>query len=118
MRRKPSARVASAGVTHTQMAIQDELGWLFREQPTEDYGIDAHAEVVVDGEEVSGKLLALQIKAGISWFREPGQGGWWFRPDAEHVQYWRNHSLPAIVVLYHPETDRCYWQRVSQETLV
>jgi hypothetical protein len=99
------------------MAIEDGLGWLFRAQPTEDYGIDAHAEVV-DGEEVSGKLLALQIKGGTSWFREPGPNGWWFRPDAEHVQYWRDHSLPVIVVLYHPETGRCHWQRVSQETLV
>jgi Domain of unknown function (DUF4365) len=117
MRRKPSAKVAGAGVTHTRMAVEDELGWLFREQPTEDYGIDAHAEVV-DDEEVSGKLLALQIKGGKSWFNESGPGGWWFRPDAEHVRYWRNHSLPVVVVLYHPETERCHWQRVSPETLV
>jgi hypothetical protein len=32
---------------------------LFREQSTEDYGIDAHNEVD-DGEDVSGRLLALQ----------------------------------------------------------
>ena len=77
MRRKPSAKVARAAVTHTRMAIEDGLGWLFREQPTEDYGIDANAEVV-DYEEVSGKLLAIQIKGGKSWFKEPGPGGWWF----------------------------------------
>ena len=46
MRRKPSAKVASVGVAHAKLAIEEELGWLFREQPTEDYGIDAHAEVV------------------------------------------------------------------------
>lgn len=117
MRRKPSAKAASAGLTHTQMAIEDGLGWLFRAQPTEDYGIDAHAEVV-DGEKVSGKLLALQIKGGTSWFREPGPGGWWFRPDAEHVQYWRNHSLPVVVILFHPGTNLCHWQLVSEQTLV
>lgn len=116
MRRTPGARVASAAVTHTRLAIEDAMGWLFREQPTEDYGIDAHAEVV-DGEDVSGKLLALQIKGGPSWFTKPGTDGWWYRPSAEHVRYWTNHSLPVIVVLYHPETDRCYWQRISQETL-
>ena len=77
MRRKPSAKVASAGVTHTKLAIEDELHWLFRDQPTEDYGIDAHVEVV-DGEDVRGRLLALQIKSGESWFRELGPGGWWF----------------------------------------
>ena len=117
MRRRPSAKVASEGVTHTQQAIEDELGWLFRNQPTEDYGIDAHAEVV-DGEDVRGRLLALQIKGGTSWFKEVAPGGWWFRPDAEHVRYWTNHSLPVVVVLYHPERKRCHWQLVNRETLV
>ena len=117
MRRKPSAKVASQGVTHTQQAIEDELGWLFRNQPTEDYGIDAQAEVV-DGEDVRGRLLALQIKSGTSWFKEAKPGGWWFRPDREHVQYWTNHSLPVVVVLYHPETGRCHWQLVNRKTLV
>lgn len=40
------------------MAIEDELRWLFREQPTEDHGIDAHAEVV-DSQEIGGKLAHL-----------------------------------------------------------
>ena len=86
MRRKPSARVASEGVTHTQQAIEVALGWLFRNQPTEDYGIDAQAEVV-NREDVRGRLLALQIKSGTSWFKDTGPSGWWFRPDREHVQY-------------------------------
>jgi hypothetical protein len=116
MRRKPSARVASEGVTHTQQAIEDKLGWLFRNQPTEDFGIDAHAEVV-DGEDVRGRLLALQIKSGESSFKESGPGGWWFRPDKEHVQYWLNHSLPVVVVLYHPVTQQCHWQLVNRATL-
>jgi len=111
-----SARVASAAVTHTRLAVEDELGWLFREQPTEDFGIDAHAEVV-DGEDVRGRLLGLQIKGGMSWFSERAAGGWWFRPDAAHVRYWMSHSLPVVVVLYHPGTRRCHWQLVGPKTL-
>jgi Domain of unknown function (DUF4365) len=117
MRRRPSARMASVGVARVGLAVQRDLGWLFREQPTEDYGIDAQVEVV-DGETVRGKLLAIQIKSGKSLFREPGPGGWWFRPDAKHVRYWMNHSLPVAVILYHPETDTCYWQLVNANTLV
>ncbi|MDX2548271.1 DUF4365 domain-containing protein [Streptomyces sp. WI04-05B] len=116
MRRKPSAKVANIGVTRTKLAVEDELKWLFREQPTEDYGIDVHAEVV-DGEDVRGRLLALQIKSGKSWFRESAPEGWWFRPDGAHVDYWLNHSLPVAVVLYHPETKRCHWQLVNRQTL-
>jgi uncharacterized protein DUF4365 len=116
MRRKPSAKVASIGVTRTKLTIEERLGWLFREQPTEDYGIDAHAEVV-DKEMVRGRLLALQVKSGLSWFAEPGPGGWWFRLDANHVQYWTNHSLPVVVVLYQPMTRQCHWQLVNRNTL-
>lgn len=116
MRRKPSARVATVGVTRTKLIVEEELQWLFREQPTEDYGIDAHVEVV-DGEDVRGRLLALQIKSGKSWFKEAVPGGWWFRPDAEHVAYWLNHSLPVAVVLHHPQTRRCHWQLVNRHTL-
>lgn len=102
-------------MTHARLAVQSELGWLFREQD-EDYGIDAQVEVV-DGETVRGKLLALQIKGGRSLFREPGPGGWWFRPKAAHVQYWTNHSLPVAVILYDPDTNRCHWQLVNSHTL-
>ena len=73
--RRPSARAASIGVTLTKLAVEKELDWLFREQPTEDYGIDAQVEIV-EGEAVSGKLLALQIKSGPSWFEQAGPGGW------------------------------------------
>jgi Domain of unknown function (DUF4365) len=117
MHRLPSAQVSALGVTHTQLAVVSELGWLFREQPTEDYGSDAQVELV-EGNVVSGMLLGFQIKSGVSWFHEPGPGGWWYRPDAKHVQYWLSHSLPIVVVLFHPDTVRCHWQLVSRDTLV
>jgi hypothetical protein len=117
MRRTRRATTSSVGLTQTKLAIESELEWLFREQPMEDYGIDAHAEVV-QGEGVTGKLLGLQIKSGSSWFKEPTPGGWWFRPDVKHVRYWTNHSLPVVVVLYRPESARCYWQLVNAKTLV
>jgi Domain of unknown function (DUF4365) len=116
MRRKPSAKIASVGVTRTQLYVEENLDWVFREQPTEDYGIDAHVEVV-DGEDLPGRLLALQIKSGKHWFREPADGGWWYRPDEDHVTYWTNHSLPVIVVLYNPASKRCHWQLVTSRTL-
>jgi hypothetical protein len=46
----------------------------FRPQPTADVGIDAQAEVVLDGLP-SGWLLGLQIKTGPSWLGEPAPNG-------------------------------------------
>jgi Domain of unknown function (DUF4365) len=117
MKRLPSANTASIGVTRTKLAVEEALGWLFREQPSDDYGIDAHVEVV-DDEHVLGHLLALQIKSGSSQFNEPGPDGWWFRPSPAHVNYWTNHSLPVVVVLCDSETRCCYWELVNSTTLV
>ena len=80
MRRRRSAQMAQEGVAQTQLVVVKTLGWIFREQPTEDFGIDAHVEIV-DEEVVTGRLLALQIKSGPSFFEEAADGGWWFRPE-------------------------------------
>ncbi|MBQ1049225.1 DUF4365 domain-containing protein [Micromonospora sp. C51] len=114
--RKPSAEIGAIGVTRTKLYVQETLGWIFRDQLDEDYGIDAHVEVV-DGRDVRGRLLALQIKSGGSWFREKATDGWWYRPDPDHVRYWTNHALPVVVVLYNPATAVCHWQLVSEATL-
>ena len=56
------------GVNHIG-EIAERNKWMFREQPIDDVGIDAHMELI----ESTGKpkqLLALQIKCGESWFKE------------------------------------------------
>ncbi|MEU8061788.1 DUF4365 domain-containing protein [Microbispora bryophytorum] len=111
-----SAKTGRIGLARVQLAVVEELGWLFRNQPTDDYGIDALIEIV-DGHRVVPKLLALQIKGGESWFREPTPSGWWYRPNASHVQYWTDHSLPVVIVLYDEQTKIAYWQLVNRKTL-
>jgi hypothetical protein len=80
-------------------------GWLFREQTTQDYGIDAHIEIV-EKERPTGKLIALQIKAGTSFFKEETADAYVFRTDEKHIAYWVGHSMPVAVVLFNPETDK------------
>jgi tetratricopeptide (TPR) repeat protein len=88
-------------------------GWLFREQPIEDYGIDAHVEPMDGPEQPSRQLLALQIKAGASYFEEETSDGWWFRDTRRHWHYWLSHVLPVVIVLYNPETDELFWQHAE-----
>lgn len=93
-----------------------EHGWLFREQTTHDYGIDAHVEIVAD-ERPTGKLIALQIKAGLSFFSEENIDSYVFRTNDKHIAYWVGHSMPVVLVLYNPETKQAFWQHVSRETV-
>lgn len=41
-----SARTGRLGVICVDRIVTEELGWIFREQPTADYGIDAQMRYV------------------------------------------------------------------------
>lgn len=104
------------GVYHCA-EIAERNNWMFREQPVNDIGIDAHMEFV----EESGKpkqLLAVQIKSGASWFKEEKDSHIIFRGISERqYHYWTTNSLPCIIVLYNPEDNRCIWQKLTLETI-
>jgi len=50
-------------------------------------------------------------------FREKTEGAYVFRTDDKHVSYWAQHVLPVILVLYSPDRNECYWQRIDDDTL-
>ena len=104
------------GVGHcAEIAARNK--WLFRNQPVNDIGIDAHIEFV-DSSGKPKQLLALQIKTGASWFKEEKDGFIIFRniSDRQYI-YWTTNSLPCIVVLYNPDDNTCIWQRLTTETI-
>lgn len=88
-------------------------GYIFREQSTVDCGIDAQIELV-SGNNASGKLIAVQIKSGSSWFKEKNDIGYVYRGKREHLEYWLNHSQPVIIVLCDIESNLVYWQAISK----
>lgn len=106
-------QVDRLGVNAVERIFIKKLGWIFREQPISDWGIDAQVEVA--GERgPTGRLLALQIKSGKSFFRKK-RGNLVFHGKRRHLQYWINHSLPVVIVLHNPDTSETYWQRVNVE---
>ena len=104
------------GVHHCA-EIAERNNWLFREQPINDIGIDAHIELV----EMNGnpkQLLAVQIKSGESWFKEKKENCFIFRDINERQYiYWTRNTLPCIVVLYNPADGMCIWQKLTIDTI-
>ena len=104
------------GVSHCN-EIAESNNWMFREQPIDDVGIDAHMEFI-DSSGKSKQLLALQIKSGASWFKEKKENCIIFRDINERqYNYWTMNSLPCIVVLYNTEDKMCIWQKLTTETI-
>jgi tetratricopeptide (TPR) repeat protein len=117
MRASSSEFTEQWGVNLAQAGALD-MEWIFRPQTTSDYGIDAHVELVENGL-VMGRLIALQIKGGPSYFREwsESEQRWTFRSDLDHLSYWLGHVLPVVVVIADPETKKAYWQVVAEHTV-
>lgn len=119
-----SLSISRIGVYQAALAVES-MGWIFREQPIEDQGIDGHVETAELSNSRAesahrrgtGRLIAVQIKAGPSWFSEPSADGWWFRFDETHARLWLNHSLPVIVMLVNVDDHEIYWQEISDRTV-
>lgn len=111
-RYQPTERL---GVNEVERIVLNELGWVFREQPIMDMGIDAHLERVQEGNP-DGKLLALQIKTGPSHFKEK-ESSFTYYGKTTHLDYWTSHSLPVVLVAHLPEINQTFWQVITEETV-
>ena len=78
------------------------MGGMFREQPIDDIGIDAHMERTDKDGKVQ-QLLALQIKSGESYFEENKGDYIVFRDiDDRQYNYWTTihcHALLCSIIL-------------------
>lgn len=61
--------------------------WVFRPQPISDYGLDAQIEIW-EAEKFTGKLVALQIKSGASYFERKKGDDYVFTGELKHLDYW------------------------------
>lgn len=103
------------GVLHCGEIAEDN-GWMFREQPTNDVGIDAHMEMT--DETGKAQLLAMQIKSGPSYFKESKESGIIFRKITERqYNYWTMNTLPCILVLYNPDDGLCIWEKLTKKSI-
>lgn len=94
----PTIRPSASGVEAIRAKFA-RLGWFVREPVRPGYGVDLFVETATDAP--TGRLLALQVKSGASYIGE-GEGDITFRTDQKHIDYWKRHSLPVIVLLYDP----------------
>jgi hypothetical protein len=107
-----SYQTGREGVLAVEQKVHKDLGWICRVQQ-EDFGIDAQIEVVAN-EKATGKIIAAQIKSGLSYFAHEDQTGIIYRGSLEDLDYWLNHDLPVIVILFDPDSQIAYWQHVTK----
>ena len=103
------------GVFELALALAREFQWIFREQPISDVGIDGHIELVTHGK-AQGKLIAVQVKTGDSYLQRTKEGVV-FYGDNKHLDYWLNHSLPVLLVVYTPGEQSLRWVDIRPDNI-
>lgn len=82
---------------------------LWRPTPTKDVGIDGQIEHVAPDGEPSGRLIAVQVKSGDSYFRGEKDDRVPYRVEAKHAAYWAGFTLPVVLVLHREDRDLTIW---------
>lgn len=90
----------------------NNIGWVFRETPHTDYGIDGEVEQAIN-DELTGSKIALQIKSGESYLKENKAGKIVFYIDEWHYKYWLQYSLPVLILFYDEANNRIIWDQVK-----
>lgn len=95
--------------------IESDLGWIFREQPIVDVGIDALIEQSINGNP-TGKFLATQIKSGEKNFHF-SKNKYTYYVSLTHYHYWLNLDIPIIMIIFLPKNEEILWESISKKTL-
>jgi hypothetical protein len=111
------AELGEKGVRMIADVVEDELHWIFRPITKTDVGIDGEIEYVTEDRKSTGKLMAVQIKCGPSFFEEKTNRGYIFRCRTETVNYWLSLSIPVILCLCNNITKKIYWCHITVETI-
>lgn len=111
----PTERV---GVHLVALTFLRQFGWIEREQPISDYGIDMHIEIAMNGNP-TGQLLGLQIKTGSSYFtNDKGHAYVFDRGDKRHLEYWLDQAIPVLLVLCDQLNGLILWVHVERSKVV
>lgn len=108
----PKSQTERTGI-HFLGLILSEMGLIFRETSNSDTGIDGTIEEVNDKDEATGRFLAVQVKAGESYFNDKGDH-FVFYSDETHINYWKLYPMPVILCLYKPDEKSVYYQSISK----
>lgn len=105
-----SSRTGETGLTIVKEIVETKLDWIFRKNHQEnDFGIDAYFDIITEKNSITGKSIAIQIKSGDSYFREPNEFGWTFRGEMKHLNYYLNHEIPVVIIIVNTQNKTCYW---------
>ncbi|WP_055668304.1 DUF4365 domain-containing protein [Desnuesiella massiliensis] len=109
---KTSKQTENKGIIKLK-EIVNENNCIYRDVPGEtDTGIDGFIEFV-DSENVTGQIVAVQVKTGQSYFNKTTDE-FELDIDEDKLNYWKNYMLPVIIFFYLPSIKLGAWIPIKE----
>jgi len=101
--------VERSGIRYVQNVIEN-TNCIFQEiSHINDQGNDCYIEFISDNVATSFCIFA-QIKSGNSY---KNTSGYKIPADKVHIEYWHNHLLPVVGIVYDEEQKKAFWINIS-----
>jgi hypothetical protein len=99
-----------AGQSYIQFFVESTINWVYHPiTQNNDFGIDGYVEII-DNDCATGKMLAVQVKHGESYFKDKGLNGFTYYGEDKHLNYYLNIKCPVILIILDNTFTRKYWQ--------
>lgn len=92
-----------------QYFVYDNLKCIYHENHEEtDFGLDGYIEIV-NNNNVTGKMVGVQVKHGDSFFSRNTQYGYTYIDDNKHLNYYMNSQIPVFIIIMDNDYNRMNW---------
>ena len=110
LKRSQNKSVELTGVSFVQNIVQ-KANCIFEPISLEnDLGNDCYIEFI-DNEVATSFCVFAQIKSGNSY---KDISGYKIPADKDHLEYWANHLIPVIGIVYDPEQEKAFWVNITE----
>jgi hypothetical protein len=110
LKKRSTTAIARQGVNYVRDVVESANCIFHEVSQQNDFGNDAFIELV-ENENVRGITIGAQIKSGSSYF--PGDKCT-IPASRRHFEYWRDHSLKIIGIVYDPTERVAYWTNLKR----
>lgn len=103
--------------------VFEEMQWGPVPVSEHDTGSDFFVQVRDEALTELGLILGVQVKNEKEYFtgntrdRAKAAGGWEYKAKQEDTEYWIDHAIPHVLVLYDQQNKAAYWGHVTREAV-
>lgn len=101
---------AKNGINFVRSAVEGAGSLFHKIEAENDLGIDGLIELVRD-EKPLNRQVAVQVKSGPSYYNASGEEC--LIPIESHRDYWLNHPLPVVGIVYVPALGVAHWVNIK-----